>query len=574
MGFTRRSDRPVPARRRRGSNLETLETRQLLTGGSGLNFLNSTFYRPSDLPSAYSANALGPNSIAHPVGSSPALLSTLNNEGKVVSGRDRLGDLYTITVRGPGTVIVTDATPTDGVLDDDIATIQLVGTSLTRTTVTGTVSASAEVSSSGTIRFNKLIAQSGVKSINLNGFILSQTVTPPNNGAPQSNSGVYLLGGVQQLSFQGIESPIDLASNTQPMNVVIGDPSTPLRFKPSIRIDQITNTVFDSTSTVVPTQPQLFPTVNIIVNGETHSLQIVSATQAVVDPAMAYLFPIVGTTGRTTVQTLGIDHLVVKGSAKNFTASRSAVPFQNGFSGLNHLGTADFGGNADAVGLDVNGPVGGLRFARGLGSPVGVTTAATSYGTPDNEIGYPGNGLVGGLVTAGSVGHIVAAPANTILQYSQNPALIQSGPRGTTTYYPRAGAAFSSVAIVSAGSIGKTTVVGDATNTEIKSGVSYASAVAGLQGCRSGSSIGSVKYRGDLVDSVISASYRAGAHGYGTPGSLAGNGTIRGRFIGSLYNTGNPTILNNKGAGFYAKHKSPSLQPPETPKRTNGVLTR
>ena len=275
MGFTRRSDRPVPARRRRGSNLETLETRQLLTGGSGLNFLNSTFYRPSDLPSAYSASALGPNSIAHPVGSSPALLSTLNNEGKVVSGRDRLGDLYTITVRGPGTVIITDATPTDGVLDDDIATIQLVGTSLTRTTVTGTVSASAEVSSSGTIRFNKLIAQNGVKSINLNGFILSQTVTPPNNGAPQSNSGVYLLGGVQQLSFQGIESPVDLASNTQPMNVVIGDPSTPLRFKPSIRIDQITNTVFDSTSTVVPTQPQLFPTVNITVNGETHLLQIV-----------------------------------------------------------------------------------------------------------------------------------------------------------------------------------------------------------------------------------------------------------------------------------------------------------
>ncbi len=42
-----------------------------------------------------------------------------------------------ITVHGPGKVIVTDTTPNDGVLDDDINTIQLVGTSINSTYVTG-----------------------------------------------------------------------------------------------------------------------------------------------------------------------------------------------------------------------------------------------------------------------------------------------------------------------------------------------------------------------------------------------------------------------------------------------------
>ena len=55
------------------------------------------------------------------------------NNGKIVSGTDREGDLWTITVHGPGRVIVTDTTPNDGVLNDDINTIQLVGTNLTTT---------------------------------------------------------------------------------------------------------------------------------------------------------------------------------------------------------------------------------------------------------------------------------------------------------------------------------------------------------------------------------------------------------------------------------------------------------
>ena len=73
----------------------------------------------------------------------------LSNEGKVVSGTDRQGDQWTITVHGPGKVIVTDTTPGDGSLDDDIATIQIIDSNPRTTYVTGTVVASNRVLTAG-----------------------------------------------------------------------------------------------------------------------------------------------------------------------------------------------------------------------------------------------------------------------------------------------------------------------------------------------------------------------------------------------------------------------------------------
>ena len=114
-----------------------------------------------------------------------------SNEASSSAGIDREGDLWTITVHGPGKVIVTDTTPNDGALDDDINTIQLVGTNPKKTYVTGLVAGLAEdaghrparstwrlpprrtgsaVLPSGTVMFNQLIATSGVKSIELNGL--------------------------------------------------------------------------------------------------------------------------------------------------------------------------------------------------------------------------------------------------------------------------------------------------------------------------------------------------------------------------------------------------------------------
>ena len=124
----RRSGRSESDRRRHVAQPESLESRIVLS--SALPSYLAPWI-PSDLPvqnpithqkEMISAASLHPNNPNSPL---------YTNEGKIVSGTDRAGDIWTITVHGPGKVIVTDTTPNDGALDDDINTIQLVGTSPT-----------------------------------------------------------------------------------------------------------------------------------------------------------------------------------------------------------------------------------------------------------------------------------------------------------------------------------------------------------------------------------------------------------------------------------------------------------
>src|SRR3954454_12370939 len=187
----RRSDRPDPARRGLGSSLEVLEGRQLLSTYSATP-RPFAVYTPTDLSVRNPiTNQREPFTFQRLIRDQNPQSPLLNNQGKVVTGKDRQGNEWTITVHGPGSVIVTDATPNDGSLDDTIATIQLIGTSLNDTYVTGTVQGSAFTKTNSTVLFNKLIAVSGVNSIILNGFTLTQTVTPgtaPNN----SNTGIFL----------------------------------------------------------------------------------------------------------------------------------------------------------------------------------------------------------------------------------------------------------------------------------------------------------------------------------------------------------------------------------------------
>jgi len=559
MSLTRRrSDRPDPARRRLRSSLEALETRQLLTAG------HPQYYTP--LQSGVIIGSLNPDLPSLPIGNIAQLSTTdiegLGNEGKSLQGRDRLGNQWQITVHGPGKVIVTDATPNDGVLDDDLDTIQIVGSSPSKTFVTGGVSASPLLvtANSGIVLFNKLIAKDGAAAIVLNGFVLTQTVPATNNGLPNSNTGVFLPSGVGTLKFTGIRTSIDLAQASQPVNIIIGDPNNPLTVKPKIRIDEITNTVTNSQSGAVPSTPPTQPTVNFVVNGDIAALNIVSAKQQTIDAALQFFFPIVGTTGRTSIQTTGIDRLNVVGSAVNTTVSRSPTPFSGPFSGVSHIGKATFGGNADGLGLDVNGRIGGLRFAKGLGSPVDNKTLPANYGIPDAATGYPSNNLIGGLVRAGSIGHVTVGPANSTLLMSNNPSLQQSSP-GEPIYYPVPGSALSSAGIVTKGNIGSVKVLGNSTRSEIKTGFDLPSYAEGFRASRGASSIARLHVKGALINSVVSASYSAGSGGYGTKGSSAGPGSITGKFQGNAYNTGVPTILGNTGAGFYARNKKGYLPP-------------
>ncbi|MGC8644538.1 MAG: hypothetical protein ACP5XB_32135, partial [Isosphaeraceae bacterium] len=225
MGFMQyRSDRPDSARRRQFQGPEALESRQLLSSALPGYY---SLYTPSDL---YVTNPIthqripysARNLMQHNNPNSPIL----SNQGKVVSGTTRNGTQWTITVHGPGQVIVTDTTPGDGSLDDDIATIQIINSNPRTTYVTGTTTASAYALTDGTVDFNRLIATSGVKSIDLNGFNLSANVTPAVDQTP----GIFLYGGVGSLQFNDINALIDTPTPSSPpaYQIVIGDPSTPL----------------------------------------------------------------------------------------------------------------------------------------------------------------------------------------------------------------------------------------------------------------------------------------------------------------------------------------------------------
>jgi hypothetical protein len=548
------------------SHPEALESRQVLSALPA--YLSP--WTPSDLPvtnpithqrEIVTARSLLNNSLNSPY---------LTNDAKIVSGTDRAGNLWTITVHGPGRVIVTDTTPNDGALDDDINTIQLVGTNPRRTYVTGNVQASpltltnftntsVQIVPSGNVLFNQLIDTSGVKSIELNGFILSANVSPTVN----TTTGVFLYGGVKTLSFQDIQANIDPSVSTTPVQIVIGSANTPLTVEPSIYLHSISNLVFDTTATTIPSTPVTTPSVQFIINGVLNNFDIVSATQGPIPDAFQFEFNVVGTTGRTAIQANAVNNINVHGSAKNFTVSRAAQPFQAAGSGVAYIRKATFGGNADGVGLDVNGPIGKLEFKRGLGDPTGVFTAknsngqflpATTYGVPVGSSGYPASGDLGATISATHIKKLVVKPANQLVQTAQNPEFVQLTEQGYPTYVASPGYSLTNAVVATSGSIDNVQVKGSLISTEIKTGFDYPSFIAGLQGTRAPSRIGRLKVTGDLINSDISATFRPAKNHYNRTTGTAGPGSITGRVSGSAFDTNGATGLNNTGSGVFARH--------------------
>ena len=195
-----------------------------------------------------------------------------------------------------------------------------------------------------------------------------------------------------------------------------------------------------SSTTVPPATPQTTPTVDIIVNGVINDISFISTGQQSVNAGQQYLFPIVATTGRTAVQATAINHVHVAGSATNFTASRGSVPFQSGLSGLDHLRTASFGGNADAVGLDVNGPIGKLQVlardwatrrerARRLPSSAFPPTGSATRQPASSAAWSP---------RRRSARSVWALPTPSC-RPRRTPDFVQTSTTGSATYYPAAG---------------------------------------------------------------------------------------------------------------------------------------
>jgi len=643
-------DKPGRSRRLNAAPIiETMESRLLLTVGFGR-------YHLIDPAHVRTIEHEGPAVRVTPrFKPSEASLLQLDADGKIIRGQDRDGDTYVITVHGPGTIIVTDVTPYDGVLNDDIDTIQLVGTDLRRTVITGQTTASSFPKSAGNtnepsfrhsdgvVFFNRLVGETGAHSIILNGFSLARTRTP---GAELNvDPEIFLPGGVNTLSFNNIEATIDqanlgtpTAALAKPFQVVIGDPTTPLvHTHPRIKLNAIRNTVFNSNEFAArqtqplrndptgqfarsqrilppPTAPRVDPTVEFLVNAPVRSFEATSITRAPRENAAENIqFTKVGTTGRTALRTPAAGRIKVNGETHNVTVSRSARPFEDGFTGMSRLAHAKFGGNADGLGLDVNGPIGSLTFARGLGSPVDnranspVSTArvASNFGRPDFDRGYPAavelvnpgvpnsfprdpaTGGFGGLVTATTIGRLRADAAETKGLLGVDPASAQTQTTGVTSYVPRPGNALTAAAILAQRAVGGGVITGDLSNSEIAGGFDYVSFVDGLEANRAPGSVGPLHIpRGDLIDSVVSATYDPGANQvfgrttqFGPTDDLKGPGSIhahqRGRAIqfGEKGNTV-PTVLGRQGTGFFAVKRSPGLEPPERPSRFHGVLRR
>ncbi len=593
----RRSSRPHSASRRPTRDLETLETRQLLAQST---YLALSAYPLTDFTASGAADPgrVPAAQIDHPIGSSTAALNADQNQGRIITGQDRQGNRYQLKLTGPGYIIVTDATPDDGTLDDDLDTIRLVGTT-SASVLTGQVQQSynapqvyTQLPTLGMVRFNRLVADSAVKRITLNGFVLTDTLHIDGQVGVNSTTGINLKGGVGRLEFQGIDARFPTNLGAVPIVIQIGSISSPLSVHPDIRIDSIQSTVYDAGGTgiggtgTIPTGPLTTPAISLVVNGAIASFNVVSITQsqmvsqlgAGVDTgfqvtpvelipdnsaALQYQFPIVGTTGRTAVQATSIEHIRASGNVTNTTFSKASQPFQNSLTGLDSVGSVQVGGVADAVAIDSRGSIKSLKFAKGLGSPVGVSQNPIYYGTPADRYGYPHNGDVGvQVVTEGNIGSIKAAPNDRFLQTSQDPRLDQ-GINGTTLYQVRPGTAAQSSIIVAGGSIGKTHVVGDLRNTQVSAGTNYYGLEAGNEGVTAGkSSIGPSKIKGDLVDTVISSSYRSNDQIYGNGNDSAGDGSITGSQTGNVYQTpAGTTALGTRGSGFFSRYNSVHKRP-------------
>ena len=311
---------------------------------------------------------------------------------------------------------------------------------------------------------------------------------------------------------------IDNSVNPAPFPIQIGLPNTPLKQQPSIFLNNITNLVFDSTATTIPTAPLTTPSVQFTIQGVVRNFDIVSVTQGSVPAGFQFEFPQVGTTGRTAVQATAIHTLNVHGSAKNFTVSRAEFPFSGEASGVGYIKKVHFGGNADAVGLDVHGKIGKLSFDRGLGNPAGVFTAksassglllpSTTYGTPPGTTGYPAAGLSGGTVRARKIGKLRVLPANVLVLTAQNPDFVQLDTQGYPTYAVSPGYSLTNAVITTSDTISNVGIVGTELNSEVKTGFDYTAYLAGLEGTRAASRSGACTFA--ATRSTVSARQGSG----------------------------------------------------------------
>jgi hypothetical protein len=593
----RRTDSPRVLRSRNdvGRTVESLEGRELMATLASSQF---KFYNTSDIPVQTKWHQGSFQYPYHAAQAGPKQLMNLDNSSRVLYGEDREGDQWVITVHGPGEVVVTDVTPNDGVLMDDIDTIQIVGSNPRTTYVTAQVTSSNRVLTDGMVRFQNLIAQNGVNSIILNGFTLAQTL-PINqdSSVQQPGVGIYLPNGVQTLQIADVEAFNDVSGTyaTNPVRIIVGDASAPLRKAPIIRVGTIYNTMYDSTYDGVSPVPQSTPTVSFEIYGPTHAITTNAITRQMPVAGLEARFPKSGSQGLTSIATTSIGQFQSIGGVNYTRIARSTSNAISTANAIDKAGLIHVGGTADALSVSSNGPIRSLRLMRGLGDPDGTSTATQYYGTPAGQKGFPAYGYMGGQINASAINRINIGAANTVMQVSNSPQNIQTT-QGVTNYYPRAGAAMTNAAITTTGSMGTkpvhtgainhfgkrihsnatgVIVNGDMVRSEIASGFDYNQFVTGVSPVTGPSVVRGLRMRGSLVDSVISASYApdTATLDFLDETDQVSPGAVQGGVYGPglAYDDGRGTALGRLGSGVFARRLSNLRHspPPNQPIRTN-----
>jgi hypothetical protein len=575
-----------------GQSVEALESRELMTT---IPASPIKYYTTSPIPIQTKMHG---GSYQYPfiaAQSTMRQIAAQDNTGKILQGQDRDGNQWTITVQGPGSVVVTDTTPNDGVLMDDIDTIQIVGGNIKTTRVTGQVSSSNRTLTNGMVQFQHLIAQNGINSIVLNGVALAQTVPSETNATTISTDpNVYLPGGVRTLQIADINAYNDIAKASDPFQIIVGDPSAPLKFAPIIRVGTIYNTNYDSTTVGVPATPSTEPSVDFQIYGPTHALTTNAITHQRPVAGLESKFPPTGTQGETTIATTAIGQFQSIGGVNFTRIAKDKSNLVSKTNALDHAGLIHVGGTADALSVSANGAIRSLRLMKGLGNPNGTSTATTSYGTTLGSTGFPAAGYMGGQINAGTINRITMGAANTVMLTSNNPNTAQTT-NGSTAYTPTAGNTMTLAAITTEGSIGTKaartgaikhfgkTIKSNATGvkingnlqqSELAAGFNYNQFVNGVSPLTGPSVIKGLRMRGSLVDSAISASYSPNTttQVFNDPSNQVSPGAIHGNVKkpGLAYYDGRGTALGRLGSGVFARHKKGALPPANPPLSTPG----
>ena len=399
-----------------------------------------------------------------------------------------------------------------------------------------------------TILFNELIASHGVKSIELNGFDLSAA----GHAAPsRTRPAIFLYGGVRNALVQQHRCDDRHVGQHRP-RTRSSSVTRPRRSRCSRRsiVNNITNLVFDSTATTIPTTPVTTPTVQFMINGAIRNFDIVSATTGD-DPGRVPVrcSPSVGTTGRTAVQATAIDNLNVRGSAKNFTVSRSAEPFTSEASGLSHPAQGDVRrqrrrGGHRRQGHDRQAQV-QARTGQSGGRLHGhrCQTACSCRRRPTERhpgsTGYPGGGPAGRTRSGPRrSSKLSVGPANVLTQTAQNPTSSSLTSRGIRRTPVSPGYSLTNAVDRHIGVDRQAQRRPAPSSTPRSRRASTTPRMSpGLEGTRGASRIARLERSGDLVNSVASASFRPANNHYSHGTGTAGNGQITGRGHGRTGST-------------------------------------